>query len=105
MGAFPPHKKLDFEGACRVLENMLIAHQRVYTGLKESCPDLEIGLSHDPIRFRNFHKLNPLLAPLEKIVCHYLTEVTHNAFSLFADRGFFPKSALPHKLSVFHGKT
>ena len=89
MGAFPPNHKLDFEGSARVIENMMTAHTRVYHTLKARHPDFEIGLSHDPIRFRHYHKTHPLWTPLEKILCHYLTELNHNAFMRFLQTGKF----------------
>lgn len=89
MSAFPPKHLLDFEGGCHILKNMLDAHNRVYNALKEKYPDVEIGLTHNLIRFRNYHKLNPILAPLEKIICHYLTEMTHGAFFRCLQTGNF----------------
>ncbi len=89
MGDFPPQKKLDFQGAGRVLEHMMHAHTQVYERLKARHPDFEIGLSHDPIRFRHFHKAHPLWSPIEKILCHYLTEANHNALMRFLQTGKF----------------
>lgn len=89
MGEFPPHHTIDFEGAGLVFENMMRAHVRVYDSLKARHPDLEIGIAHDPIRFRNFHKIHPLWTPIEKILCHYLTELNHNAFFRFFQTGKF----------------
>lgn len=79
MGDFPPHHRIDFEGAGQVLENMMRAHTRVYDVLKACHPDIQIGLTHDPIRFRHYHKVHPLWTPAEKLLCHYLNEVNHNA--------------------------
>lgn len=89
MGEFPPHQKLNFEGAAKVLENMMRAHVKVYEALKARHPDFEIGLSHDPIRFRNFHKTHPLWTPVEKTICHYLTEINHSALMRFLQTGKF----------------
>ncbi|MES2272890.1 MAG: family 1 glycosylhydrolase [Chlamydiota bacterium] len=89
MGEFPPHGKLDFEGAACMLENMMRAHTRVYEKLKARHPDFEIGLTHDPIRFRHFHKTHPLFSPAEKLVCHYLTEINHSALMRFLQTGKF----------------
>lgn len=88
-GEFPPNRTMDFKSAGRVLENMMKAHCEVYRTLKEQHPDFQIGISHDPIRFRHFHKVHPLWSPIEKILCHYLTEINHNAFMRFFQTGKF----------------
>ena len=88
-GVFPPHHICDFEGASYVLENMIRAHTKVYAALKQLHPDFEIGLSQDPIRFRHYHKYNPLLMPLEKLVCHFLTVFNHTAFFELLQTGKF----------------
>jgi len=80
MGNFPPHHTFNLEGGCKAVENMMRAHTKTYEKLKAMYPDFEIGLTHDPIRFRHYHKWNPLWAPQEKIFAHYLTEITHNAY-------------------------
>jgi beta-glucosidase len=89
MGEFPPNHKLDFEGAGRILENMIRAHTQVYHALKKVHFDFEIGLAQDPIRFRHYHKFNPLWTPAEKLVCHYLTELNHTAFFKLLQTGKF----------------
>jgi len=89
MGKFPPYKTFDIEGACQVMENMLRAQVAVYQRLKPLHPDFQISPTHDPIRFRNFHKCNPLWAPGEKIMCHYLTEIFHAAVMRFLQTGKF----------------
>lgn len=89
MGEFPPHHKLDLQGMGRVVENMMRAHVRTYETLKAKYPDLEVGISHDPIRFRFFHKWNPVWSPAERLVCHYLTELNHTAFMRFLQTGKF----------------
>jgi len=89
MGEFPPNDKLDFEGAGRILENMMNAHTQVYNRLKAAHPDFEIGFSHDPIRFRHYHKVNPLWTPIEKIICHYLSELNHGALMRYMQTGKF----------------
>jgi beta-glucosidase len=89
MGEFPPHHVRDFEGVGRVLEHMMCAHARVYNALKSRHADFEIGLSHDPVRFRYFHKMHPLWSPLERILCHYLTELNHGAFMRYLQTGQF----------------
>ncbi len=88
-GVFPPHHVRDFGGASHVVENMIKAHTQVYTTLKQHHKDFEIGLSQDPIRFRHYHKYNPLLMPFEKLVCHYLTVLNHTAFFEMLQTGKF----------------
>lgn len=87
LGEFPPHKKLDVKGAAQILENMMYFHVQIYDRLKAKYSDLEIGISHDPLRFRTFHKSHPIWAPLEKMVCRYLTEINHKAFFRFFQTG------------------
>jgi len=89
MGEFPPHHTIDFEGAGRVFEHMLRAHTLVYESLKKKHEDFEIGIAHDPIRFRHYHKFHPLWTPIEKILCHYLTELNHNVLMRFFKTGKF----------------
>lgn len=89
MGEFPPKHKLDFEGAAVILHHMILAHEHIYHGLKAMHPDFEIGISHDPIRFRHYHKSHPLWTPVEKIICHYLTEINHTAFFKALETGRF----------------
>ncbi len=89
MGQLHPHQVGDFKGAAHVIENMMSAHVQIYKSLKAQHPDLTIGLSHDPIQFQNFHTLNPLLMPAEKIWCHYLTEIHHTSLFNFLKTGKF----------------
>lgn len=77
MGEFPPYHRADFEGAARFFTHMMKAHTRVYQAIKASHPDLEVGFSHDPIRFRHFHKYHPIWSPIERLVCRVLTAVNH----------------------------
>jgi beta-glucosidase/6-phospho-beta-glucosidase/beta-galactosidase len=89
MANFPPFRKFDLEGGCKMAENMMLAHTKAYKELKVLFPDFEIGLTHDPIRFRNYHKCNPLWVPQEKIFAHYLTEITHSAYMRLVQTGKF----------------
>ncbi len=89
MGEFPPHHKLDLQGMGRAVENMMKAHVQVYEALKAKHPDLEVGISHDPIRFRFFHKWNPIWSPAERLFCRYLTQLNHTAFMRFLKTGDF----------------
>jgi len=89
MGEFPPQHTLDFEGMARALENMMRAHVKVYESLKARHPDFEIGMTHDPVRFRYFHKHNPLFSPPERLMCHYLSESYHGALMRFLQTGKF----------------
>jgi beta-glucosidase len=90
MGEFPPHKKRDIEGAARAMENMMRVHSCLYESLKTLYGNtIEIGLTHNPIRFRHYHKLHPFWTPLEKTLCHYFTEVNHSALLRFLQTGRF----------------
>jgi beta-glucosidase/6-phospho-beta-glucosidase/beta-galactosidase len=88
-GKFPPFRTFDLEGGCKMVENMMRAHLKAYKEIHAVYPEFEIGLTHDPIRFRNSHKCNPLWAPQEKIFAHYLTEITHSAYMRFLLTGKF----------------
>lgn len=77
MGEFPPYHRADFEGAARFFTNMMKTHTRVYQAIKRNHPDLQVGFSHDPIRFRHFHKYHPIWSPIERLVCKVLTAVNH----------------------------
>lgn len=88
-GAFPPHKFFAFKAGCKVMENMMKAHLGSYQALKKIHPEFQVSLVHDPIRFHCFHKRGLLWAPLEKIICHYLTEITHSALMRFFQTGVF----------------
>ena len=48
---------------------MIEAHTQVYLAIKKKHPSMKVGISHDPIRFRTFHKLHPLWTPIEKMLC------------------------------------
>ncbi|HSX11084.1 MAG TPA: family 1 glycosylhydrolase, partial [Chlamydiales bacterium] len=89
MGMFPPYKKLDFETSAKVIENMMRAHDQIYTRLKARHADFQVGFSHDPIEFSPYHKKHPLWAPVEKGVCHVLTEVNGGAFDRMMETGEF----------------
>lgn len=88
-GDFPPEKTMDFVGVAEVLENMMSAHTRVYKTLKVKYPHLQIGIAHDPIRFRHYHKWHPIWTPIERILCYYLTEINHSALMRFFQTGKF----------------
>lgn len=112
MGEFQPYEKMNFQGAGKMIENKLIAHKMIYQCLKQKCGekeinDIEIGISHDPIRFRNFHKWHPLWSPVERIICHYLTEICHGAIMRYFKTGkfqwkipFFANIAFDHKRAL-----
>jgi beta-glucosidase len=89
MGKFPPHRLFDMAGAALIMENQLRAQLETYTRIKKRFPDVEIGLTHDPIRYHNYHKANPLFTPLEKILCHYLTELSNTSMLRFFHTGKF----------------
>lgn len=90
MGEFPPHKKYNVQAAARALENMMRVHKRIYEDLKSRYgSEIEIGLSHNPLRFRHFHKIHPFWTPVEKIICYYFTELNHSALLRFFQTGHF----------------
>ncbi|OGN63428.1 MAG: hypothetical protein A3E80_04245 [Chlamydiae bacterium RIFCSPHIGHO2_12_FULL_49_9] len=77
MGEFPPYRSVDFEGAAKNFTHLMQTHNAVYDALKEIDPHFQIGCSHDPIRFRPYHKYNPLWSPIERLVAWVLTSVNH----------------------------
>ena len=90
MGNYPPHHTSDFQGAAHVFEHMMIAHQLIYESLHARHPGFfEIGIAHDPIRFRYYHKWNPIWTPIERVLCHFLTELHHSAIMRFFQTGEF----------------
>ncbi len=88
-GAFPPNRKGDFKSAGKVIQHMMLAHDRVYEALKQKHPDFEIGIAHNPLRFEYFHKWHPLRSPIERTISHYLTEIYHGALMRFFKTGEF----------------
>lgn len=87
-GEFPPARTRDLKRGVRAIKNMLKAHTLIYERVKKRYPSLLIGLTHNPVRFRPYHRWHPL-APLERILAHYLTEINHNAVMRFFKTGKF----------------
>lgn len=87
-GNFPPYHKNDFQTASCILRNMMTAHNMIYDRVKERHPEMEIGFCHNTVGFSNYHKWNPLFAPVEKLLCYHLNKLD-NAFRNYLHTGQF----------------
>ncbi len=95
-GVYPPGKQ-DPALAAEVLKNILIAHCRVYESGKKHHPSLQIGITHQWLRFQPYRFYNLL----EQLVCHYLSEITSNAVVRFFKTGHYSLK-LPFVANVQH---
>ncbi len=87
-GEFPPARPRDLKRGVGAIKNMLKAHILIYERVKKRYPEMKIGITHNPVRFRPYHCWH-FLAPLERILAHYLTEINHGAFIRFFKTGKF----------------
>ena len=83
-GEYPPGVK-DTHRTGIVLKHLLQAHCQTYDRLKPLDEDGKIGIAHNFLRFKPYSTLNPL----EKIACHYLTMIAHQAVMDFFKTGLF----------------
>lgn len=71
--------------AGKVLRNLLIAHLKIYQKIKAKHPELQIGIVHQWLKFLPFNKNNPI----ERLVCYYLSQITHYAvYNFFKTKKF-----------------
>jgi beta-glucosidase len=89
LGFFPPGRALKLKQGTLALENILRAHTRVYEKIKHRHPELEIGITHNPMRYQTYHYWNLIGFLIEKPVCHYFTEIYHAALLRFYKTGTF----------------
>ena len=74
-----------FFRAATALRNILITHIKVYKNIKAKYPDLQIGIVHQFLKFMPFNKNNPL----ERLICYYLSLITHYAaYNFFKTKRF-----------------
>lgn len=92
-GAYPHEKKGIGLGA-RVLANLLSAHVLVYKKVKALHPDIDVGITHQWLKFIP-HGGNPI----ERLVCYFLSLITHYAVYNFFKTGYFSFS-LPGIVNV-----
>lgn len=83
-GVYPPGKK-NLSVAAIVMQNLLISHCEIYKTGKAINPSFQIGISHNWLSFQPYTLYNPV----EKLICHYLTELTHRAVIRFLQTGNF----------------
>lgn len=83
-GVYPPGKS-DLSLAGKVMKNLLVSHCRVYEKVKKRHHSLQIGISHNWLRFQPYSSYNPI----ERLTCYYLSEITHNAVIRFFQTGKF----------------
>lgn len=83
-GVYPPGRTGDIAGAGIMMRNMLMAHCQIYKEAKAKRADLQIGSSHQWLKFE------PLEGnPLEKAICYFLSKITHYACYDFFKTGQF----------------
>lgn len=84
IGEWPPgHKNIEQTG--QVIKNMLALHVHLYKILKELQPNIKIGFSHNISPAYPYHPWNII----ERIVCYYANQVTHEAITEFFATGTF----------------
>ncbi len=87
MGGYPPGTKGDLKAAAQVMRNLLIAHCKIYKAAKEKFGDrIAIGITHQWLRF------SPLIGkgnPLEKLICYFMSKITHYCVYNFFKTGRF----------------
>ncbi len=93
-GVYPPGREGDLAGAARMMRNMLIANCQIYKEAKAKWPELQIGSSH---QWLNFEPLEG--NPLEKLICYFLSKITHYACYDFFKTGKFSLE-VPGKANV-----
>ena len=83
-GQFPPHQRLQFSKAARVLKHLLMAHMQVYEAIyNELKPDVLFGLVHNMLRFESHSRL------IRKCVTDPLTHFTDDVVMGFLAEGHF----------------
>ncbi len=87
-GNFPPYQKNDFQRASLVLKNMMAAHNLIYDRVKKHHPEMQIGFCNNSVGFSNYHKWNPLFAPIEKLLCAHFNKLDQ-AFRRHLHTGLF----------------
>lgn len=83
-GDYPPGVK-DPKRAGLVLKHLMMAHCQTYDRLKPLDGEGKIGIAHNILRFRPYSKYNPL----ERLACHFVTMMTHQAVMDFFKTGHF----------------
>lgn len=89
LGNFPPACVLKIDRGCHMVENLMRTHVMIYENVKKKHPDLMIGLAHNSLRYLPYHYWNPIAFFMEKVICHYMTEIYHSAFVRFYQTGVF----------------
>ncbi len=93
-GVYPPGREGDIAGAGKMMRNMLLAHCQIYKAAKEKRPHLQIGSTHQWLKFE------PLEGnPLEEAICYFLSKITHYACYNFFKTGQFSLE-IPGKANV-----
>lgn len=93
-GVYPPGEVGNIALAGKMMRHMLIAHCQIYGEAKEKWEHLQIGSSHQWLKFE------PLEGnPLESAVCYYLSKICHYACFNFFKTGQFSMD-IPLKANV-----
>jgi len=93
-GCFPPHVQGDIAAAGRVMRNMLYAHCRIYSEVKPTSRGVQIGITHQWLKFEPFSG-----NPTESAVCYFLSQIAHYAVYNFFKTGQFSLQ-VPFKANV-----
>lgn len=92
-GEHPPQKK-EISTAAQVIRNLLIAHTQAFATMKQKKPELNIGLTHQWLKFLPFGGNS-----IEKIVAFFFTNLIHTPlFNFFKDGVLHIK--IPFKANV-----
>lgn len=93
-GVYPPGEEGNIAAAGVAMRNMLLAHCQIYKEAKALRPELQIGSTH---QWLNFEPLEG--NPLERVICYFLSKITHYACYNFFKTGQFSLE-IPGKANV-----
>jgi beta-glucosidase/6-phospho-beta-glucosidase/beta-galactosidase len=86
-GVYPPGVQGDLGAAARVLRNLMIAHCKIYKAAKETFGDrVEIGITHQWLKFIPLQENGNAL---ERMLCYFLSKITHYSVYNFFKTGHF----------------
>lgn len=92
-GEHPPQKK-HIPTAAHVMRNLMIAHTQAYTAMKDKNPELNIGITHQWLKFVPFG-----WNPIEKMVAFFFTNLIHTPIFNFFKEGEM-KVQIPFRANV-----
>ncbi len=80
-----PSKKRGIFAYIEDVQNMMIAHYRIYDEVKKDHPEIHINLTHQWLKFIPINSYNPI----ERIICYALSHITHYAIFNCLKTGYF----------------